>query len=161
MTITLTNYNEYRAYFEAIASAHTLIQGFVFGDDEVFDSLLKKGHDLPVLWLQEYEPARVEDPFADNVMERKLGSLVIYNKPADDTFEARHTATDATEEIVLDIISKLRKDYVEGVVIIPFDNMTYGLAEDFYRGGVRYVGTRLEFEFMDPVDIGYDAARWS
>lgn len=151
------NYAAYKTYFEAIATAHTAINDFIFdnGREEVIDRL-RSNIAYPVMWLDAYSN-RLNDNKGDQLLGSKTGSLVVMQRPTPDR-DANDIEADC-EQIIVDIISRIRKDWQEGIVHVQFSNFNYAPIQPMFVDALH--GVRLEFVILDPVNLTYNTEKWT
>ena len=151
------NYNEYKNYFQSIAASHTGINDFIFdnGHEEVL-SHLRSRVDYPVLWLDAYSN-RLSDNKGDQVIGSKTGALVVMERPTGERYASAIEAD--CEQIVIDIITKIRQDWDAGNIHVQFSSFNYATIQPMFVDGLH--GVRLEFVILDPVNLSYVSEKWT
>jgi len=157
--LQLTDFNSYKAYFEGLAVSHVDIKESVFGDTEVLLNKVKAGFQTPFIFIERYKPPIILDQNSDNYLSSKIFSVVVYTTPSSEKFSDQDAAYSTCESIALDLISKLLKDYNEGLIVCSFKNFKYGEVEP-PMGGNKYVGCRLELNYSNPEGLAYNPAKW-
>lgn len=159
MAYNLTDFASYQAYFEALATSHVDIDGFLFGDAEVAmnDGRVWKGKKL---WLEPWQPVTITDQLSDNYLQQKKGSLWVGGSPQSKLFQARLDFFAECEVIVKSIIAKLLKDRTEELLITRLTSYSFGMGE-FTFSATNMIGCRLDFIFTDPSGFAYDADKWA
>lgn len=161
MAYSLTDFDSYQAYFLALATAHKQLgaKNFLFGENDVAANEGKawKGNKL---WLEPWQPVRIQDQLSDNYLKEKKGSLWVGGAPASLKFSDRYKQFKDCEIIVEDIISKMLKDRGEELLITRLTSYSYGMAE-FSFSATMMVGCRLDFTFLDPEGFAYVADNWN
>ena len=155
----LATFTEFHDYFNAIATSHVDITGFKFGDKDVVASSSRSNLTTCELWLQEYEPVNVLDNYSDNHLGQVQSSLTIM-KVKPELWEDQRTIIDETEVIAKQIISKMLKDFNEGLQLIILNRYKYGQA-DLDLGATKYMGCRLDFVILRPERLVYDELKWA
>lgn len=166
-SIKLTNLASYRAYWQAIATAHKEVDGFKYGDKDVIrnDNL----SDMParVLWAMPYDKSRYGDKGSDNVHKRKV-ARVAYLKLADsEKFADEDKVFDECEAVMEQIMAKLYQDKRgydvagEWTMVVTDINTWSGGPVQMKIGSTNYYGWELELTFMDNTNLAYDASKWN
>lgn len=159
--IQLTNFQSYQNYFDAIANDHKDLDAdtpYLFGDQDVANNMARnwKGKKL---WLNPPEPGQLQDQRSDNLQLRKPCSIFVGGNAGSTKFQDEYNYYKACEAIVIDIVSKLRKDYVEGTVVFDFASVRIGWAEQML-GATKFTFCRMDFSYNDPTGFAYTAAKW-
>src|SRR5687768_14489982 len=100
----LTDFESYKTYFEGLANAHTLIDGFMFGDQEVQNNEVRAWRGKK-LWLWPYGIVRIEDALSDNYLKRKEGSLFVGGVAPSAKYDDENAWVQACEQICESIVS--------------------------------------------------------
>lgn len=151
---------EFRQYFEDIASANTEINTFQYGG---LQRILTRNPSVaiayPLLFLEKPTYSFVGEN--SSLMAAPRAAFVILKNAEDwGSIEAQDEAEDETFQIAIDIISKLIKDYREktiqlfspnGLTIAPIDTIT--LDGD--------IGWRVEFSLNTQIDFCYNPLKWN
>lgn len=164
MSLRLTTYEDYIAYFQALAGSHNDIASFFTGDMDRFMNEIKSNLTLRVLWLEPYQPVRILDNLSDNHMGQVNCSMVVYGQAASEKFADRRTEYSNCEVIVKDIMSRMLRDYnndydSDFLMMQGLQGFAYGEAESIY-GSTRLVGCRLDFNYLRPERLVYNSGKW-
>jgi hypothetical protein len=154
----LTDFQSYQDYFEAIATSHIAMDGFMFGDEDI---AINKGRVWKgkQLWLEPWQPVKINDQKSDNYLKEKKGSLWVGGAPPSAKFQDRLDYFRACEIIVEDIIAKMLKDRTEELLITQLTTYTYGMGE-FTFSSTPMMGCRFDFIYQDPSGFPYDETKW-
>jgi hypothetical protein len=153
----LRNQRQYKEYFKAIALAHKEIKAFYFGGIEQIQSLFKSKVEYPVMWLEYYD-TNLRDLKSDNFLGMKKGSLVIMSKCAVNNFDEYQAVEEKSEEIIFDIISKIRKDYDENILKTELNNFSWAAIDPYFVDNCH--GIRMEFNFHSPLNTSFNQDKW-
>lgn len=157
--ITLKNLESFKTYFAAIAAKHLAINHFVYGGIEVYMNDIKNEMKYPVMHLEPYDTSLI-NKFSDNYLGMKRCSLVIAEKPEEHNNFTQMEAIEARcEQLVIDIISKIKKDREEGLLITDIQNFKWATIDPTFTDFT--AGVRLEFEYQNPVNVWYDETKWA
>jgi len=158
--IDLTNFDEYVSYFSGLAASHTDVSSFFIGEMEHFQNEIKSNLQPRVLWLEPYQPVTVQDAISDNHLGQVNCSMVVYGVAESEAFADSRTEYKNCEAVVKDIMSRMLKDYNEGIIMLrSLQGWTYGQAEDIV-GSTRLVGCRFDWNYMRPERLAYNVAKW-
>lgn len=157
--INLNDFDSYKAYFETIATEHTDLDGFLFGDSEVQVNEGKSWNGRMLL-LEPWLPATIEDQKSDNYLQRKQGSLFIGGVAVSEAFTDEYNYFRDCEVVAKDIISRMLKEVNEGTIITSITTWKIGMGE-LILGATKITGCRLDFFFLDPSGFPYNAAKWN
>ena len=154
----IENLASYKAYFKAIADAHTDIQRFVYGGLEVYQSELKGKDTYPVLHLEPYDCNFVNNNY-DNFYGLKRGSFVIAEKHKQGDFEEIDAIEARCEQIVIDIIAKMQEERNAHELLTEFKSFKWATIDPMFTD--RTAGIRLEFEYMNPINMIVNPDKWT
>lgn len=159
----------YKAYFESLATSHVSIDFFLFGDENEFVQVARKGvaSDNFTLWLDYYPIATTVGEYDTNMASIKAEFVVM--KPASPTKTKRddlQVILKQCEDIVKQIFAKIEYDYQQSsdVSDIPiYDSIEFGRMEPVNKGksATRYEGIAAKIDFHFPIDLNYDNTKWS
>lgn len=157
MPFSIRNYNDYKTYFEGLATSHVDIQSFVYNEDENLANQLRSGDQgkPPIMWLEAYE-LRVNDELSDNYIGNATGALAIIQKISDDM--PADQAERQCEEIVTQLMSKMQLDHQNGEITAQFNAFSYATIDPVFADRLR--GVRLQFNFFIPLNLAYDEDKW-
>jgi hypothetical protein len=158
--ITLRTFNDYKAYFQAIATKHKDITApMLFGDSDVAANEVKHWRGKK-LWLEPYEPGTVIDRKSDNLLTEFPCSLFVGGCAPSGKFQDEDDWYHECEAIIRQIIAYMRKDYVQFSAHFEFGKLKFGKAE-MILGSTKIIGCRLDFPYIDPTGFHYDASKWN
>lgn len=153
----MTPFEEFKSYFQTLASEHQGIKTFVHGDVRRFQAKSRSEMEYPCLWLETPSQKFIDNQ--GNTMVESTGAFIIlHNAPAGDS-EAQDQIWAETNTIAFDIISRIRKDSKDRSQFIKADFFgidpidTLFVANDY--------GWRVEFSVKKSRNICYDANLWT
>lgn len=165
--IFLKNIAEYKRYFEVAASEHNKISSYHYGD---VDSAIRwtnsneDGTEGYVMWLEPYsaKPKLRED----SKLLGKKGALIIMHpwEPANDendsnpNFPSKTTCEQICEEIVIDVISRIKNDSKLNFLHTDFSDFNWDFIDPNFTG--YYVGVRLELDYNHGQNFCINADNW-
>lgn len=163
----LTDEQSYKDYFQALATSHVDITGFKFGDEEELNVAAKTGFPPPsggiegglTLWADRHRPVELRDDRSDNYLGERTATLMVMGVDPE-VYEDQHALYLECESIVTDFISKLLKDYNEGLISTLFSRYKWGEGE-IELSSTAYRGCRLDITWQSPVDLTYNEAKWA
>lgn len=150
-------FSDFIAYFRTIAKEHVNIEYFVHGASERIISQSRSDLKYPCLWL-ETPSMRLSDTTSDVQGWRETGFVVFINSDTDD-YEKQDHIWQKTEEIVLDIISRLRKDSRQLQFKIDLNSISIDPIHTIFVDND--YGWRVEFRTDKSVPICYHPEKWS
>jgi hypothetical protein len=156
--LDLTDQDSYKAYMQAIQTSHVDLHWFKFGDELAVREGKKAGMNKIGIWADEHEPVRIRDDKSDNFLGIHKAPCMIM-LPKKEKIENHQADYNACEIIAKDIISKLLKDYTDGIVATEVSEYQFGKAEINFDGN-DYIGCRLDIQWLAPVDVTYKAEKW-
>lgn len=153
----MTPFEEFKSYFEQLASEHQGIKSFVHGDARRFQAKSRSEIEYPCLWLE--TPSQ---KFIDNTGNTHIEStgafVILHNAPAGDA-DAQDQIWSDTNQIALDVISRIRKDSKDRTQFIKSDFFgidpidTLFVANDY--------GWRVEFSVKKTKELCYNSSIWT
>lgn len=156
----LNKSSELKAYFETIKTRHEEISHFIYGSfeklhQEYHSTIKKTEYALFVEW-----PQKQYSDQGGSVSVRLRQSISIVTNVNKDKYADQDTAVDKCQEILNDIIIRMRKEFFDNGWI--FDINELGLADPIYALGIdNCVGVRVTFPVGDWVTTANDASKWS
>jgi hypothetical protein len=152
-------YKDLKDYFKQIADEHVDIKSFVQGDASDLRKQILSVSEYPLLWFG--MPMLNISTVGGNVWGKSKDDFVVLVNAPDQhtTKEERDNLWTLTEQICLDIISRLIKDRKEKKHSINLDIMDLVPVDPLLVDGV--IGWRVEFEIGQRVDICYDQDKWN
>lgn len=165
-SLKLTNLASVKAYWQTIASAHKLIEGYKWGAMDVVKNDSRSDLAKTFLWAQPYENFRYAGN-GDTAIKHKPISIAVFTVPASKLFADIDAAYDYAEAIIEDIVSKLlidKKGAMNGGnwEMIATEISTWkGKPVEHMIGSTLYIGCELTIEYMDNKNFGYDASKWN
>lgn len=166
-SVKLTNLASYKAYFTAIAASHVDIDGFKWGDKDVIRNDNRSDIAAKVLWATPYDRVRYSDKLSDNVHKMKVARVAYLIIPNSELFADEDAAFDFCEATIEQILAKMKVDKigkdVAGVwemIITDLNSWTSGPVE-MTIGSTKYIGWELTITFQDPMNLVYNAAKWT
>lgn len=159
--IVLSNFQSLQNYFKAIAEDHKELDAtepYLFGDNDVAQNKSKswKGKKL---WLSVPDIAQLEDLKSDNLQLREPCTLYIGGAAGSIKFQEEYDYYKACKAIMVDVVSKIRKDYTEGNLVFDFATVRIGWAE-MMMGATKFTFCRMDFSYKDPSGFPYVEAKW-
>lgn len=153
----MTPFEEIKAYFQEIASLHPSLKSFVHGDVRRFTAATRSELEYPCLWL-ETPNQKFEDNDTFTGVINSAAFIVLKNAETGDA-DAQDLIWSETNEIVWDIISKIRQDsggrsqFINSKFfsIDPLD--TLFVANDY--------GWRVEFTIKKKKALCYNPELWT
>ena len=162
--ILLHDNASYQTYFAGLQASHIDLGLFLFGSYDLVAEKLKSQplEGKKVLWLEFYEPFEINDN-RDNIYSTKRGTLYVIGKPLNVEYANIELEYNACEEVIRDILSKIKKDIVSGTVYANIDRYKIGRIDnsELVIGSVAYAGARLDFHYQHSYDLTYNPAKWT
>lgn len=156
--IILRNLESYKQYFADMAAKHKSIAFYVYDGTEVYQSDIRNEIKYPVLHLEPYDASLINKQ-SDNYLGMKRGALVIAEKPEEhNNFQQVDTIEAKCEQIVIDIISRIKRDREEGLLVTEIQAFKWSTIDPMFVDFT--AGVRLEFEFMNPINVMFDETKW-
>lgn len=154
--ITLTNYTEYRKYFEDLTAEAMFLDFFAYTKQE-FDKSGSKDRNGWCLVLEPYT-SMVKDNGADSILAYKKAMLVIVRKKTNEL--KAWEIEDQAEILAHKIIGRMRRDRKEIKLRTPMENFSIDPIEPMAAAG--YFGVMLQFDFYHPINstMKYEEDDW-
>ncbi len=156
--LNLTNEDSYKSYFEAIATQHVSLTQFKFGDEDVIRTAAKTGLQEKTLWADRHQPTEIRDERFDNFLGERQATIMVMS-PDKEKHADQQALYNTCEAIVTDIISRILKDFNDGLLSTQFSRYKYGEGE-IELGSTRYRGCRLDLFWEAPVELEYAELNW-
>jgi len=151
-------FEQYSSYFENIANRHKKIKSFYEIDEDEIISGLRSKVQYPCLFLEFPEPTAFDNSTNTDVKQPSGLAVLSPCKPGD--FKKRREILVENEKIILDIVSQMRKDRIEG------NNLWFDLNQTRWsKVGPMFTdnlyGWRLDFNIQRWLDIEYYESDWN
>ena len=156
----MNNFLALKQYFQGIADSHILLEGnFVHGGISKLraDVLSKKKY--PLMW---FETPSIEIYHSGSaILANKKSAVVILGKmnANNDTEADQDDTLDVLEGIALDVISKLRKDAVDGLHKIDISECDLDPIDPLLVDNC--IGWRFEFTITNAINICFNPENWT
>lgn len=157
--LQLNNKESYISYFQSIADSHTEINDFHFGEVDIIQNNLKSDVIYPVLWLEPYAEIRVRDAKSDNFLGVRACSLTILGKPESESFEDIDSFEAFCENVIIDILSKLLRDFNNNDVLTDINGYIISRIRPTFSDHL--FGAHLEFNYVSPLKLIYNSDKWN
>lgn len=154
----LATFTEFHDYFAAIAASHVDIAGFRFGDKEVVQCASRSTLPPVTLWVENYEPVTIQDSRSDNFNGDIRFTMAIM-APMPGAWADQRTLYSALEVIAKDIISKMLKDWNDGLMQAQINGWKYGWAE-ISLGATSMLSCRMDLSILRPERLVYNELKW-
>ncbi|HEX8351087.1 MAG TPA: hypothetical protein VF598_14080 [Hymenobacter sp.] len=146
------------AYFRNLAAANKQLAGsFVHGPARRIVEGARSKLTYPLLWLETPALVLEEKDGTDPNGRRECALLILINMPANTADTVQDQAWAASEQLMLQVISRMRRDRKNRLftfrltsAIEPINTLTVN----------NEYGWRVEFEVGKPAGLCYDAAQW-
>jgi hypothetical protein len=148
------------AYFRQLASQHKRLAGsFVHGPSRRIVEGGRSKLSYPLLWLETPALVLEEKDGTDPNGRRECALLILINIPANQADAAQDQAWAEAEQIMLQIVSRIRRDRKNRLfssfrltsAIEPVNTLTVN----------NEYGWRVEFEVSKPAGLCYDPTQWT
>ncbi len=162
--MNLNSEDNYKAYFEAIATRHIDINYFRFGDDKDKQVDQRSGaRSGIVLWLDYYPPVQLAGE-QDNFLGTIIADITIMQAMSDkaDSLATRQAKYLACEDIMQQLFAKIALDYQEDTLENQplWTRSRFGRMTDFTFGATLYAGCTGEITFNVPLKMEHNPTKW-
>jgi hypothetical protein len=155
----MNNFLALKVYFQSMADSHVLLQGnFVHGGISKLRADVLSKMKYPLMW---FETPMIEIYNTGSaIMANKKSAIVILGQmnANNRTDDQQDDTLDQLEGIALDIISKLRKDAVEGIHKINISECDLDPIDPLLVDNC--IGWRFEFTITNAINICYIPENW-
>lgn len=157
---------EYKTFFEALATSHADIDSFVFGDDTTFTSVQRStAASGIVLWLDYYNP--IQGTGGNDSFKGRLTAEFNIMQPAggrQQTDAQLQTILNTCQQVAQQVVAKIMYDYNQAtgpVTATPdYNTFKHGRSIPKTWGATSYEGIAAQLDFIVPLDMNYNPAKW-
>lgn len=168
-TLKLSSLASFKSYWQDIAVGphhHVAIDGFIWGSSKVMQNANRQNASR-LLWTGWYENVRFSDQDSDNTVKIKPIRVAYLVVPDGKLFSDEESAMDMAEEVIDDIVARLKRDMrgeeVAGVwqMIAAIISSISTKPIEHTIGSTRYIGWEARIDFMDNKGLAYNPAKWT
>jgi hypothetical protein len=159
MEFNLSNFENYKTYFETVATESVHIAGFMFGDTEIGQKEAASWEGLK-LWAWPANKGRITDQLSDNYILGREASLWIGGPCSSELHADEDAYYNNCEVIAKKVISRMIKDKYEGLLSISFSGVQIQRA-DMYPSSTKMIGCEIIFTIHDPDGFEYNEDDWA
>ena len=150
------NFKDFIAYFRQLATEHTGINHFAHGPAKRILDSTRAGFSYPCLWL-ETPSLHLTDKDGTAPDGKRQCALVVLTQ-CSGTYQQEDEAWDLTEQLALDVISRLREDRKKR--LFAFDGNVQLDAISSLTNDLDF-GWRIEFETSKTTGLCYRPGVWN
>jgi hypothetical protein len=158
MNFTLTDIENYKTYFEALADSSVHLDGFLFGDVKVGQNDAHSWQGLK-LWAWPADRSRLNDLRFDNYYLGREATIWIGGPCSSEKWEDEDTFYKNVENIMKKVVSKLIYDKQNADLAIDFNGGQINRA-DMKLSSTNLIGCEYIFTILDPDGFEYNEADW-
>lgn len=145
-------------YFRDLTAQHKGLKGFAHGPVSRIIGGARSENEYPLLWLETPTLALLDKDGTAPYGQRSAAVVVLQSVPHND-FEAQDAGWAETEQLALDVLSRLRKaDKARAISFGSFDGLQLEAVATLSQANE--IGWRFEFSLGDFVPLTYDPTRW-
>ena len=163
--MNLNSEDNYKSYFESLATSHVDVAYFRFGDEK--DKSVEQRSGMQgglMLWLDYYPPIQLAGQ-ADNFLGEIVADFTVMQAVSDkkESREEQQVKYLACEEIMQQLLARIACDYQNDVLTnLPIYNRSrFGRIVDTQYGATTYTGCTAELPFYVPLKMEYDPTKWT
>ena len=149
-------FQQYSTYFEEIANRHPAIKSFYEIDEDEIISGIRGKVKYPCFFLEFPEPGGFDN--STNIDVRQPSGLAILSPVKAGDFAKRREVLVSHEIILLDVVSRMRKDRIEGNIWFDMNQTRWSKVGPMFVDNL--YGWRLDFTVQRWLDINYYEEQW-